>query len=270
MRERGLQIREWGLVPMMPLDMAMGFLWRHGTMWIVCALAAALLGHVGAFRTAETAAAIRYPYFLTLTFSGGVFGSLLLDRFDTAKLFQDRVIARAAALVLAISFLLTPVVWIMAGSVLNGSWQLGRMTALFPQVVPVAAVFVLLQSVFVRHGTATEQTIGVQPTEIQSACDGALATKWRAAGLQAVEAEDHYLRLHTAEGSTLVMMRLADAIAELRDVDGGQTHRSWWVARDAVVSAARGRGRAALQLRNGLKAPVSRTYAPILREAGWY
>jgi DNA-binding LytR/AlgR family response regulator len=47
-------------------------------------------------------------------------------------------------------------------------------------------------------------------------------------------------------------------------------HRSWWVARDAVVEAERGDGRAILTLKGGAKVPVSRTYAKTLRERGWF
>ena len=65
-------------------------------------------------------------------------------------------------------------------------------------------------------------------------------------------------------------MRLSDAIAAVEALDGARTHRSWWVARDAVERVSRGDGRAVLTLSNGLEAPVSRTYAPALREAGWY
>jgi DNA-binding LytR/AlgR family response regulator len=65
-------------------------------------------------------------------------------------------------------------------------------------------------------------------------------------------------------------MRLADAVAELEGVEGAQTHRSWWVAKDAILDARRGEGRATLNLRGGIEAPVSRTYARSLREAGWF
>ena len=37
----------------------------------------------------------------------------------------------------------------------------------------------------------------------------------RGAEIFAVEAEDHYLRLHTSRGSDLILMRLSDAVAEL-------------------------------------------------------
>ena len=96
-----------------------------------------------------------------------------------------------------------------------------------------------------------------------------LPPKLRGAAVWAVEAEDHYLRLHTSKGQDLILMRLSDAIAELDGIEGAQVHRSWWVARDAIADIARADGRATLTLQDGSEVPVSRTYAKLLREAGW-
>jgi hypothetical protein len=96
-----------------------------------------------------------------------------------------------------------------------------------------------------------------------------LPLKLRGAEVWAVEAEDHYLRLHTAKGQDLILMRLSDAVAELDGIEGAQVHRSWWVARDAIADARRGDGRATLTLKDGSQVPVSRTYARILREKNW-
>ncbi|MBP9755381.1 MAG: LytTR family transcriptional regulator DNA-binding domain-containing protein, partial [Phenylobacterium sp.] len=96
-----------------------------------------------------------------------------------------------------------------------------------------------------------------------------LPLKLRGAEIWAVEAEDHYLRLHTSKGQDLILMRLADAVAELEGIEGAQVHRSWWVARDAVADARRGDGRATLTLKDGSEVPVSRTYAKLIRDAGW-
>ena len=84
-----------------------------------------------------------------------------------------------------------------------------------------------------------------------------------------MESEDHYLRLHTSQGQDLILMRLADAVAELEGIEGAQVHRSWWAAREAIAEARRGDGRATLTLKDGSEAPVSRTYAKLLRERGW-
>jgi hypothetical protein len=97
-----------------------------------------------------------------------------------------------------------------------------------------------------------------------------LPHRLRRARLLALEAEDHYLRVHTDAGDALILLRLTDAIAAVETLDGSRTHRSWWVSKDAVDTVTRGDGRATLTLSNGISAPVSRTYAPKLREAGWY
>jgi DNA-binding LytR/AlgR family response regulator len=92
----------------------------------------------------------------------------------------------------------------------------------------------------------------------------------RAANLLALQAEDHYLRVHTDLGDTLILLRLSDAIVELNGIPGAQTHRSWWVAHDAVLKSARGDGKAVLTLRGEIEAPVSRNYLKPLNDAGWF
>ena len=85
----------------------------------------------------------------------------------------------------------------------------------------------------------------------------------------ALENEDHYVRIHTPAGSELVLMRLADAIAEMDGADGAQVHRGWWVARSAVTDVSRDGRRVRLSLENGLDVPVSRANVAALRAAGW-
>jgi DNA-binding LytR/AlgR family response regulator len=87
--------------------------------------------------------------------------------------------------------------------------------------------------------------------------------------LLALEMEDNYLRIHTALGSDLVLMRLRDALAELGPERGRQVHRSWWVASGAIASVERTAGRLVLTLRNGLQVPVSKTSRDSVKDAGW-
>jgi len=96
-----------------------------------------------------------------------------------------------------------------------------------------------------------------------------LPVRLRTAEIWAVEAEDHYLRVHTSAGQDLILLRMADAVAELGGQEGMQVHRSWWVARVGIADARRADGRATLTLKNGVEAPVSRTYAAELRRRGW-
>ncbi|HEU4499367.1 MAG TPA: LytTR family DNA-binding domain-containing protein, partial [Sphingomicrobium sp.] len=51
----------------------------------------------------------------------------------------------------------------------------------------------------------------------------------------ALETEDHYLRVHAIGGSSLILMRMADAVALLDPRLGAQVHRRWWVAEGAVA-----------------------------------
>ncbi len=85
----------------------------------------------------------------------------------------------------------------------------------------------------------------------------------------ALESEDHYVRVHGSFGSELILMRLRDAIAEMDGVDGAQTHRSWWVARQAVTGTVITDRLEAVLLPNGAEAPVARASAAELTAKGW-
>jgi len=87
--------------------------------------------------------------------------------------------------------------------------------------------------------------------------------------LIALEAQDHYLKVHTDRGAHMLLMRLSDAAAELSSHDGLQVHRGWWVASDAVDRIETRSGRTVLYLSNGLAVPVSRTYLRAVRGNGW-
>jgi hypothetical protein len=81
--------------------------------------------------------------------------------------------------------------------------------------------------------------------------------------------EDHYVRVHTPAGSALLLMPLGQAIAEAAPLAGVKTHRSWWVARNAVARTEGGPRAMRLHLINGLVAPVSRAAVATLRKEGW-
>jgi hypothetical protein len=53
--------------------------------------------------------------------------------------------------------------------------------------------------------------------------------------LVAVEAEDHYIQVHSTRGKELVYYRFRDALAELDGVPGLQIHRSAWVSRPGIT-----------------------------------
>ncbi|GGZ23165.1 LytTR family DNA-binding domain-containing protein [Asticcacaulis endophyticus] len=96
-----------------------------------------------------------------------------------------------------------------------------------------------------------------------------LPFKFRHAEIYALSAEDHYLRVHTSVGQTLILMRLYDAIRELDGIEGSQTHRSWWVAKDAIDDVIKDNGRVTFRLKGEVSAPISRSFQKALKSDGW-
>lgn len=147
----------------------------------------------------------------------------------------------------------------------------------FPlQAIPVVFGFVWVISIgvsvigWLSSRTSERHADSIEPQTASPALLDQLPPGLRSSPILALESEDHYLRVHCEAGNALILMRLRDAIAALPDAAGEQTHRSWWVAKDAVLKVERSQGRAQLTLKNELVAPVSRTFAPRLRDAGWY
>ncbi|MBI2260654.1 MAG: LytTR family transcriptional regulator DNA-binding domain-containing protein [Caulobacterales bacterium] len=235
----------------------------------VAVAAGVFLALSGAFGTGEAPPARRLAYWIAVMIAGGLWGHLCAL---AARRFIDldrRPWLASAAISLAIAVPGTVLVWAATGLFFFGALPpTSRIPGFLLPVLLVTAAMTTL-NLFLARGrpTITRATaLGGPPVRFLER----LPPRLRGARLLAVEAEDHYLRLHTDRGSDLILMRLSDALDELRGLEGARTHRSWWVARDAVTGARRGDGRATLSLDGGLQAPVSRRYARGLRAAGWY
>lgn len=85
----------------------------------------------------------------------------------------------------------------------------------------------------------------------------------------ALESEDHYVRVHGQRQSELLLMRLRDAIVEMDHRAGEQTHRSWWVARDAVAETVAAGRKHEIRLVNGIRVPVARDSVDRLQRSGF-
>ena len=81
----------------------------------------------------------------------------------------------------------------------------------------------------------------------------------------ALETEDHYLRVHAAGGSALILMRMADAVTLLDPRLGAQVHRRWWVAQTAVAGVRTEGQKLSLRLIDGSLVPVGRTFSAAAR-----
>jgi LytTr DNA-binding domain len=79
---------------------------------------------------------------------------------------------------------------------------------------------------------------------------------------------DHFVDVVTIDSTHTIRLRFLDAIDEMDSVEGYCTHRSHWVARNAVIQSERDSGRVFLRLVNQDLVPVSRKYKPELELAG--
>ncbi len=229
------------------------------------------LAFVGAFGTMGAPLVLRLVYTLPLAWIGSILGLIcfrgtvrLLPGLNSRRWLQGMVSAT----------LMTPFMGLFAW----GSTYLIPHHGDPMKSIPayIAVTFVCCQAFTALAVGMNRHAYLMSQTGARAAGDPApikflerLPVKLRGAEIWAVEAEDHYLRLHTSKGQDLILLRLADAISELEGIEGAQVHRSWWVSRAAIADARRGDGRAVLTLQDGSEVPVSRTYAKLLREQNW-
>jgi hypothetical protein len=136
------------------------------------------------------------------------------------------------------------------------------------QVVALAAPFTLAYALAMRHVSRSRPRTRKPPAPGEPA----LLAKLPAGlgrNILCLCMEDHYVRVHTPAGSILLLMPLGQAIAEAAPLVGARTHRSWWVAKHAVVRTEGSPRALRLHLANGLVAPVSRAAVATLRREGW-
>jgi hypothetical protein len=88
------------------------------------------------------------------------------------------------------------------------------------------------------------------------------------APLVSISVTDHYVEVTTEKGKALVLMRLSDAIRETPPTPGLQIHRSHWVALEAVARTVRTGDKLLVELKDGRRLPVSRSYTRDVRDAG--
>ncbi len=236
--------------------------WLRGLTVAMCA--ATFLTLAGAFGTGEAPLPRRSAYWVTLMAVGYLWGAFVARHFFGARPHRRANPVRdglLAATIMAAPF--TVVVWAGSVLILRADMAATAMPLLFLSVW-MTAVVITAVNYLVESRRAPPPEPPPPPKFLER-----LPLKLRGGEIFAVEAEDHYLRLHTSKGQDLILMRLADALAELEGLEGLQVHRSWWVARDAIVDARRSDGRATLTLKDGARVPVSRTYAGELRARGW-
>ena len=248
-----------------------------------------LLALIGPFGSFEQPLAVRLVSWLAFAYVGyAIYSpmSFLVDLLDRT-LDLPRVPLWLFAVAIG-TVPMTAIVWVMAFLPGDVPWPsleqaVTRYFYVFIVGGGVTALFYALEMRKVAaanasasgHASASRPTMSAdvppEPTPVQGQPNPLLDQLPAALGSDviALEMEDHYVRVHTALGSELVLMRLRDAMAHVAETDGRQVHRSWWVARLAVEDVSRDGRNVRLVLPGGLEAPVSRAQVSELREAGW-
>lgn len=237
---------------------------------IVVAVGAAL-GRIGPFDTfSELPVTARYAYWIGLTLLLWLQTAIAMHLLrDAAARLSWPVRTIAAALVGALPTAFE-VAW--AESLLRVSRDLGLVDVamIYGDVALIAVALALPLELIDGHRLVGYPRNAPSPTIAPGDVDDLIAAlpPERRGALLALEAEDHYLRVHTDRGNALIHKRFSDALGQITAIDGLRVHRSWWVARSAIERVARDGDRLALHLRGGLVVPVSRTYALAVRDAG--
>ncbi|WP_343790071.1 LytTR family DNA-binding domain-containing protein [Brevundimonas kwangchunensis] len=239
---------------------------RSGVVEIVgLLLLGVFLAATSAFDSEEIPTVPRYLYWIAALVGGGVIAALI-EPWIAARL-PGRPRLFALAQLVAMTPPITLWITVLPMCLWGDPFRIERLYWTMPSVVTVnVAVIGLAWVVRQAFKPKTAPAVdGAPPPAIRAK----LAPRLARARLIAIEAEDHYLRIHTDAGSELVLMRFGDALDALTAADGFRTHRSWWVARTAVETARWKGGRGELVLSTGAVAPVSRTYAAALKGTDW-
>lgn len=229
-----------------------------------------IVGVLGPFGTAEVPLLMRHLFWLICIVGGGLIG-VTTDALLARRLTRPwrRLPVTVAAMTPAVTLLVMAV----------GAAMFGQQRRLIEVALLLWQVFVVSLAVMTARALVWREpkrlvevrTIVAPPLpEAEAAFRRRLTARRRLARLIAVEAYDHYLRVHTDAGEELVTARFADALDELAGAHGLRIHRSWWVAGDAIEGVTWRRGAGEARLAGGLTAPVSRSYATTVREAGWF
>lgn len=131
----------------------------------------------------------------------------------------------------------------------------------------VLAICTMIELAIALFAPPTAVTVSSSSSDPEAALMRRLSLE-RRGKLIRIEAQDHYLSVVTDTAATLILMRMSDAEALLRDVDGLRVHRSHWIKRDAVRGYHRRDGRDFLAMHDNSEVPVSRSSRKAAIEAG--
>ena len=249
---------------------------RHRRGFMIAANVGFLLTMVGALETSQIGFLPRLAYWEILMLSGALIGLGVSEMVEKWGRLRSRQWAEMPLIATLIALPLTLIV-VGTSSIFFNTRQptFDAFATMFVITFTISLIMTALNYFIHWPGKVIPETVA-PPARVEAGNDAPpklaarLPLQYQQLEIVALEAEDHYLRVHFDDGaSTLILMRLSDAIAELPAAHGAQTHRSWWVAKKAVCQMTKGDGRATLTLSTGVSAPVSRSFYKRLNDQGW-
>jgi len=232
-------------------------------------LVGGLLALAGAFETHQLNMSFRLIYWVSTIFLGSLIAIGATAILDKLSWLEERQWAYHLLHLVLISSLITIMVIAINYVFLDLNFDRDAFIRFFPVVFAVAFFMSVIHFVLSQIPARSHGTPSGNETKSEIQLFARLPFKFKKAQILAINAEDHYLRVHTSVGDTMILMRLYDAIKELEGIEGSQTHRSWWVAKDAITEIVKGDGRTNFRLSNHVLAPVSRSFQNALKAQNW-
>ncbi|SOE13441.1 LytTR family transcriptional regulator [Hoeflea halophila] len=262
---------------------------KRPRLWLVFALVVGLFVITGPFGTYERLAfPTRLGYWLVLHAASWACALTSIAFFDT--LLAARMASRLNRMLIGAIVSAPPLGLVI--SVINFALLMRPLNAM--QIaenaliaLPIGVTFSLLAWLSMSSGepdapagpgeaTATTPGASSSPGAIAAATDSGVAADRpslldrlpveKRGTLIRLEVQDHYVLVVTTRGEELILMRLADAIAEAGA--GQQIHRSHWVSDAGVETLSRKGGKnpkLVVQTLDGRELPVSRSQMPAVR-----
>lgn len=236
-------------------------------LWAVLGGVGFVLGLSGPFETSTLMRLgprmIYWLFVVATTFSVGIIiHEVLQPRLSARKIgFWTTLLTQGIATGIGISIVMLLINWVGLGaSPWDARYALGM-------VFNVTLIAIVVSGILAFNAQSAPSPARERP--LLSRLQSRLAQDKRGA-LISMSVEDHYVSVTTTKGTSMVLMRLGDAIAEAEAANGLQVHRSHWVATDHIADAQRAGDKATLTLTDGRKLPVSRTYIKAIKKAGFW
>ena len=213
--------------------------------WRPPLLGVTTLGAIVALHLSAPLTLLRYDLFAPYLLPGAQFYSVFPFRYDDPHYVMEAVIAWATS----------SIVW----GVANSAWVYFLGFSRFGYQ-PTGATDRAAQE---PHQDAISSRPAAEPNALTSRLPADSAQD-----IIALRAEQHYTRVYSRTGDTLILMRFSDAVQSLGQRDGLQVHRSYWVRPSAVHSVEKLNGSYRLELVNGMKIPVGGSFKREFHNAG--